>query len=139
MSDCKTDQAGVCICGDLGHVVESLTYRLEREKTAKFEMYERARNAERLVTELRCTLDGADCTQREGGDTRHCRVDQLCWRCRAERAEREWDALGKGLMGGTIAYTRARAFAVCAEIAEEHARRAVLGGEMSSALFGVEK
>lgn len=32
-------------------------------------------------------LDRADCTRREGGDTRHCRVDAKCWRCRAEQAE----------------------------------------------------
>jgi hypothetical protein len=32
-------------------------------------------------------IDGMDCTYREGGQTRHCRIERPCLRCRAERAE----------------------------------------------------
>ena len=39
------------------------------------------------VAELLSTLDLADCTQRDGGDVRHC-GESRCWRCRAESAER---------------------------------------------------
>lgn len=39
----------------------------------------------------RAKLDALDCTSREGGDTRHCRVDAKCLRCQlaAERTARE--------------------------------------------------
>ena len=51
--------------------------------------------AERERDEVRARLDRADCTHREGGDTRHCRHDRLCWHCRHDEAvallkELEW-------------------------------------------------
>ena len=48
---------------------------LERERDA----------AIRLNMELKAERDGHDCTRREGGDTRHCRHDRPCLRCRMER------------------------------------------------------
>lgn len=35
----------------------------------------------------RSALNRADCTQREGGELRHCPLAAQCWRCRAEAAE----------------------------------------------------
>lgn len=42
----------------------------------------------RLCMELKAERDTLDCTRREGGDTRHCRHDRPCLRCRLEQAER---------------------------------------------------
>lgn len=49
----------------------------------------RAQEAGALVTQLRCALDGADCTYREGGDTRHCGLKRPCWHCQADNARTE--------------------------------------------------
>lgn len=46
----------------------------------------------RLLMELKAERDTLDCTRREGGDTRHCRLDRKCLRCRLEQAEAERDA-----------------------------------------------
>jgi hypothetical protein len=87
----QTHSECVTVCDRCGHETPNSTDDVCRAlaSSAGKALLERLEKAERLVTELRCTLDGADCTQREGGDTRHCRVDKLCWRCRAEKAERE--------------------------------------------------
>jgi hypothetical protein len=45
---------------------------------------------------LRSALDLADCTHREGGDTRHCGLERKCWRCRAEAAEARCAETGEG-------------------------------------------
>ena len=50
------------------------------------EAVRRMQQAERERDDLRARLDRADCTHREGGDTRHCRHDRLCWHCRHDEA-----------------------------------------------------
>lgn len=40
------------------------------------------------VAALEAERDRLDCTRREGGDTRHCRLDAKCQRCQSE-AERD--------------------------------------------------
>lgn len=52
---------------------------------------QRAEQAEQRITALLSERDRLDCTRREGCDTRHCRVDAKCLRCRLEQAERERD------------------------------------------------
>lgn len=77
---------------------ERLRAIADDERAANFRMRQEVEQAERLRAELgeaRRRLDGADCTHREGGDTRHCRLDRPCWRCRADRlrallADVEW-------------------------------------------------
>jgi len=51
---------------------------------------ERESNADTLAT-LRATIDWLDCTRRELGDMRHCRLDARCQRCELDtlRAERD--------------------------------------------------
>lgn len=52
---------------------------------------EHAAQAIRERDEAQHVIDRLDCTRREGGDTRHCRVDRKCLRCeRDELREREW-------------------------------------------------
>ena len=41
------------------------------------------------IADLEAERDRLDCTRREGGDTRHCRVDAKCLRCRYEALEAE--------------------------------------------------
>lgn len=43
-------------------------------------------------THLRCYIDRIDCTYREGGDTRHCRIENKCLRCQLDEARAETKA-----------------------------------------------
>lgn len=75
--------------GDIGAFEAALAKSAEDRADAEAEwarVDEEAKALRARVAELHAALDLADCTQRDGGDVRHC-GEVRCWRCRAEAAE----------------------------------------------------
>lgn len=60
----------------------------QRESDANAKLRADLAQAHATITQLRCAMDRADCTHREGGDTRHCALSAKCLRCERD-AERE--------------------------------------------------
>lgn len=89
----------------------------------------RAEKAKAAVTELRSAMDSADCEYRDGA--KGCRVDSPCWRCRAEKAERDAAAARACTECGSASHwrpnedealcgdcSRAQAIEECAKVAQ---------------------
>ena len=49
-------------------------------------------DAESALAAANSRIDRLDCTQREGGITKHCRVEQPCLRCQLDAANKRADA-----------------------------------------------
>jgi hypothetical protein len=71
----STDQWNNCIAPVL-HKAEGNISKLERELAA----------ANSALVQARNTIDQLDCTQREGGQTLHCRIEKPCLRCQLAAA-----------------------------------------------------